>query len=71
MIVEITKDSSKYGVRFPLVGEFYKVKPYRYDSEKVTLLYKVDAETYEKSKDQYWDEPMCNEYRYNLRIVSR
>lgn len=74
MIVEITKDSSQHGIAFPLVGEFYKAKPYRYDSDKVTLIYQVDPQTGEKLEKQHCDcsdsDPLVNEYRYNLRVVS-
>jgi len=74
MIVEITKDSSEHGVIFPLVGEFYKVKPYRYDSDKVTLIYQVNPKTGKKLDKQYCDcsesAPLINEYMYNLRVVS-
>ena len=73
MIVEITKDSSEHGVIFPLVGEFYKAKPYRYDSDKVTLIYQVN-QTGKKLDKQYCDcsesDPLVNEYRHNLRVVS-
>jgi hypothetical protein len=75
MIVEITKDSSKHGIAFPLVGEHYKAKNYAYDSDKVTLIYQVNPNTGEKLEEQHYEcsdaDPLVNEYKYNVRVVSR
>lgn len=73
MIVQITNDNSKYGVAYPLVGEFYKAKTYPYDSDKVTLIYQVDPNTGEKLKNQHYEcsdsDPLINEYKRNVQIV--
>lgn len=70
MTVEIIEDDSEYGMIFPLKGEFYKAKPYPYDSDKVTLIHRVDSDGV-KLKEQYdEEEPLCNEYRCNIRIVN-
>lgn len=68
MIVEIIRDhpSNKY----PKVGEFYKAKAYHLDPSKVTLLHKVDPITFVKLEHQHAPEPLCNEYRCNIKIVA-
>lgn len=69
MIVEIIKDYPSQA--YPKKGEFYKAKRYWLDpSDKVTLLYKVDPKTHEKTEHQYWKEPDSNEYLSNCRVVN-
>lgn len=71
MIIEITH---KYGNRiFPNVGEFYFAKPYRYDSDKVTLFYQTDKEGNRLEKqytDCGLDKPLCNGYLDCIKIIS-
>ena len=65
MIIEITESRDL----IPKVGERYQVKGYSLDNAKVTLLYKVDPITHEKTEDQYWDEPCFNHYCDSLKLI--
>ena len=71
MIVEIIKANESQN--FPKIGEYYKAKVYQYDSDKVTLIYQVDENTGDKMGEQHCEcsdiDPLCNEYRNNIRIV--
>ena len=73
MIVKITHDYSHHGIAFPIVGEFYKAKPYWLDSDKVTLIYQVDHITYKKLERQHYpcsdSQPLVNEYLENVTII--
>jgi|GEM_PF-1760598 len=62
MIVEILK--SHTGV--PKVGDFYKAKQYRWDSDKVTLLARVDPKTHELLEPE---SELMNEYKCNIFII--
>ena len=73
MIVKITHDLSKHGIAYPLLGEFYKAKPYWLDSDKITLIYQVDPITFEKHEKQHSPcsdlQPLSNEYLENVTII--
>ena len=70
MIIEITHKYSRCA--FPNIGEFYLAKPYRLDSDKVTLIYQTDKDG-NKLEKQHTDcdlnNPLCNEYRDCIKIV--
>ena len=72
MIIEITH---KFGNRiFPNIGEFYFAKPYRYDSDKVTLFYQTDNNGVILEKqhtDCGLNNPLCNEYRDCIKIIKQ
>ena len=70
MIVEII-DAHQNQV-YPNIGETYYATPYRYDSDKITLHYMVDAKTGQPLSVQHCDNPpLCNEYIHSVKVIDR
>ena len=62
MIVEILKDCKHTGIKS---GQIYRAKTYEIDPSKVTLLRRLTK----KDRREIGKEPMCNEYKCNVRVL--
>lgn len=63
MIVEILKTDKRLGIK---KGQWYVAKPYSFDPEfKISLLYRITK----KSLQKIGKDPMCNQYREEIKIL--